>query len=373
MRQRRKSDKFFLGIVVVLVFTGFLMFSSASLGLLVKENINFSSIAFKQLFFGIFLGGIAMLVAANIHYRVWKKYSFFIFVFSLLFSLLVFVPGLGFEHGGARRWISIGPLSMQPAELLKFGFVVYIAALLSSVRSKIGRFKYGVAPGAVVFTLASAVLAAQPDSGTLLVLWSTALLMFLAAGGKWKHAGILILISAILAVGYVEFKPYVKERLLTYLNPDRDQLGAGWQIKQSLIAIGSGGLWGRGFGQSIQKFNFLPEPIGDSIFSVIAEEFGFVGATFLIALFLAFLMRGVYIARHAPDMFGGLLVLGIVILIVSQSFINIASMLNVIPLTGLPLLFISKGGTALMTTLFSVGVVLNVSKYMRKRKLHDLR
>ncbi len=362
---RRKSDRFFLGIVFVLVFLGFLLLTSASLGLLARGNVSFSDVAFKQLFFGIFLGSIALIITSNINYRFWKKYSFYLFFASVIFSLFVFIPGLGLGHGGANRWINLGFVSMQPAEFLKLGFVIYFAAILSSLKSKIHTFKYGVLPSALILLLISAVLLSQPDTGTLLVIGITALIMFLAADGRWKHVGGALLISsaglAVLAVT----RPYVRERILTFLNPARDALGAGYQIQQSLIAIGSGRFTGRGFGQSIQKFTFLPEPIGDSIFAVAAEEFGFIGTVVIISLFLLLAFRGIYIAQKAPDRFGGLLVLGIIMLIIVQSFMNIGSMLGVIPLTGLPLLFISKGGTALFTTLLSIGIILNVSKYKK--------
>ncbi len=362
---KRIPDRIFLGIVVFLVFLGFLVFTSASLGLLAKGNVSFFTVAFKQLFFGIFLGSIALIIASNIHYRFWKKYSFYIFSFSVVSALLVFIPGIGIEHGGANRWIDLGFVSMQPAEFLKLGFVMYFAAVLSSVKNKIGSMKYGVLPCALILGLVSLVLLSQPDTGTLLVIGATAFIMFLAAGGRWKHVGAgFFLTVAGLAVLAIT-RPYVKERLLTFLDPSRDALGAGYQIQQSLIAIGSGEFTGRGFGQSIQKFSFLPEPIGDSIFAVAAEEFGFIGGVAIIITFLILAFRGIYIAQKSPDTFSGLLVLGIVILIISQSFVNIASMLGVIPLTGLPLLFISKGGTALFVTLFSVGIILNVSKYKR--------
>ncbi len=362
---KRKSDRFFLSIVVSLVFLGFLIFTSASMGLLARGDISFSSVAFKQLFFGIFLGSIALIVTSNIHYRFWKKYSFYIFSFSVVLSFLVFAPKIGLAHGGAHRWLNLGFISMQPAEFLKLGFVVYFAALLSSVKNKITSFKYGVVPGAIMISIVGLALLTQPDTGTFLVISITALLMFLAAGGKWKYVGGAFLASIVGVVGLAIARPYIRERIMTFLHPTRDALGAGYQIQQSLIAIGSGEFSGRGFGQSIQKFSFLPEPIGDSIFAVASEEFGFIGGVVIISTFLLLAFRGIYIAQKAPDKFSGLLVLGIVILIITQSFMNIASMLGVMPLTGLPLLFISKGGTALFMTLLSIGIILNVSKYKK--------
>jgi len=363
---RRTSDRFFLITTIILVVLGLAIFTSASLGLLAKDGASFGSVALKQFLFGGLGGSIALVTLSNIHYRQLKKYSFYIFIAGLALSLFVFLPFLGMEHGGAKRWISLGFFSFQPAEFLKLGFVIYFAAILSSVRTRIGTFKHGVLPALTLLGLVGAVLLSQPDTGTFLVILITGFAMFIAIGGRWKHVmgtGMF----ALLSLGVLILtRPYIKERILTFIDPARDALGAGYQIQQSLIAIGSGELTGRGFGQSIQKFSYLPEPIGDSIFAVSAEEFGFIGAMLIIIAFLTFASRGVFIAQKAPDYFSGLLVLGIVILMISQSFINIASMLGLFPLTGMPLLFISKGGTALFVALAGVGIILNVSKY-RKR------
>ena len=362
---RRKSDRFFLITTIVLVLFGIAIFTSASLGLLAKNGATFSSVALKQILFGVIGGGIALILLSNIHYRQLKKYSFYIFFLTLVLSMFVFVPFLGLEHGGAKRWISVAGISFQPAEFLKLGFIIYLAAMLSTIRSKIGVFKYGVLPLIILSTVTALVLLSQPDTGTLLVILISALFMFLSIGGRWKHV-IIVGIIAVLAVGIlISTRPYIKERVLTFMDPSRDSLGAGYQIQQSLITIGSGEITGRGFGQSIQKFSYLPEPIGDSIFAVASEEFGFIGSVLIIIAFVVFSVRGIYIAQKAPDYFSGLLALGIVILIVSQSFINIASMLGVFPLTGLPLLFISKGGTAMFAALAGVGIILNISKYRK--------
>ena len=189
--------------------------------------------------------------------------------------------------------------------------------------------------------------------------------MLIAAGGKIKHILIIILITA-LGVGAVAYlRPYARQRIVTFLNPAADPMGAGYQIQQSLIAVGSGKMFGRGYGQSVQKFGYLPEPIGDSIFAVAAEEFGFVGSVVLIFIFLVFVFRSYKIASGAPDSFAGLMVLGISTLIVVESFANIASMLGIIPLSGKPLLFVSHGGTALIIILAAVGIIANVSKFKR--------
>lgn len=363
---KRSIDRTFLFAVIALVVVGFFIFSSASLGLLAREGARFSSVAFSQVFLGIFLGSVALLIMSRIHYRVLKKYSLVIFVLSLLSTFLVFIPGLGFEYNGATRWISIGNLSLQPAEFLKLGFVIYFAAWLSGIRDRLHTFSYSVIPFIVLAGIVAIPLMLQPDTGTLLVIYAAGFAMFIAAGARIRDIFVLITAGLAGAALLVAARPYIMDRILAFIDPSRDPLGTSYQIQQSLIAIGSGGLFGRGFGQSIQKFNYLPEPIGDSIFAVIGEEFGFIGAFLLISLFLFFAFRGLRIASKSKEYFSGLLVVGIVILIIAQSFINIASMLGVFPLTGLPLLFVSHGGSALFFTLLSVGIVLNISKYTKK-------
>ncbi len=359
---RKAFDKPFLGITAALVTVGFFSFTSASLGLLARDGATFSSVAFNQIVFGIIFGGIALLAASRFPYRLLRHYAFFIFLISIGATLLVFVPGLGLEFGGARRWVDLGIASFQPAELLKLGFVIYFAAWLSGVREKAQTFMRGTLPLLVLLGVTGTIMLLQPDTGTFLVVVSAGIAMLITAGGRFSHLASLG-VAAVGLIGVLALKrEYVLKRLLTFLDPSSDPLGAGYQIQQSLISVGSGEIFGRGFGQSIQKFNFLPEPIGDSIFAVISEEFGFIGATLIITLFIFFVFRGLRIAARSADRFGGLLVVGIVILIASQSFINIGSMLGVMPLTGVPLVFISHGGTALFLALLEVGIILSVSR-----------
>lgn len=361
--RKSRVDRPFLITVTILVILGFFIFSSASLGLLARDGARFSSVAFSQFFLGIFLGSMALLVMSNIHYNYLRRYSLVIFILSMVTTLLVFVPGLGLEFNGARRWLLIGTMSVQPSEFLKIAFVIYFAAWLSGIRDKLHSFFYSVIPFVLLMGIIGAVLLSQPDAGTLLVILAAGFGMFFAGGARWRDIAVLVGASLSGAVLLVLSRPYIMDRILAFINPERDPLGASYQIQQSLIAVGSGELFGRGFGQSIQKFSFLPEPIGDSIFAVTAEEFGFIGSSLLIILFLFLALRGLKIATRAPDYFSGLVVVGIVILIVFQSFINMASMLGIFPLTGLPLLFVSHGGSALFFTLLGVGIILGISRY----------
>lgn len=366
MLKRHHVDTFFLGIVVLLIVVGFLIFLSASLGLLARDGATYSSVALRQVILGIILGCAGMFAVAKMNYQVWRKYSPYLFLIALVGTALVFVPGIGLEHGGATRWIDLKFITFQPAEILKLAAVVYLAAIFSGSKVDMRAFGRGPMFTLIVIGLSGFMLALQPDFGTLLVISIAALGVLVAAGAKWRHLGAILLMLFLAAALVVATKPYVLKRFTTFLSPEHDTSGSAYQVSQSLIAIGSGELTGRGFGQSVQKFQFLPEPTGDSVFAVASEEFGFIGAMTLIVLYLMFAFRGLAIAHNAADKFGGLLVVGIVILVVAQSFINIASMLGIFPLTGMPLLFVSQGGTALFFTLVEIGIILNVSRNIIK-------
>tara|TARA_B100000745_G_scaffold135962_2_gene88845 strand:- start:3021 stop:4121 length:1101 start_codon:yes stop_codon:yes gene_type:complete len=360
-----KIDRPLLIIIALLVCVGFFLFSSASLGLLAREGTRFSSVAFSQLVLGIGLGSVSLFIASRIHYRFLKQYSIYFFIFATILTLLVFVPSFGFSAGGATRWLSLGPVSIQPAEVLKIATVLYLATYLANMRSKLGSFQTGLIPFILILFVPAIALLLQPDTSTLVVIVAASSGMFFSAGAKWRDIGILILVAILVLAALVTARPYVLDRITTFMNPAQDQLGSGYQIKQSLIAVGSGKITGRGFGQSVQKFGYLPEPTGDSVFAVAAEEFGFVGSVLILGLFVALVIRALWIAVRAPDYFGGLVVIGLTLLITTQALINIASMLGVIPLTGLPLPFISHGGTAILVMLASMGIILNVSKYAK--------
>ena len=360
---QKTIDKPFLWSVIILMVAGIFIFSSAVLGLLARDAEQVANIALSQFLFGIIFGVGMLFVALKIPYKTWRKYSLYIFLACLILTAAVFFPPLGLSHGGATRWLALGPFSFQPSELLKFGFVVYLAAWLSAAKDNIGMLRYSVVPLFIMLALVGGLLLKQPDTGTFAVIFITALGMLIASGGKWRHVGSFIIIAIVGLLILASFKPYVKDRINTFLNPEVDPQGSSYQIQQSLIAVGSGELFGRGFGQSVQKFRYLPEPVGNSIFAVAAEEFGFVGSVLIVLLFLFFALRGFSIAERAPDHFSRLLVIGIVILITVQSYTNIAAMLGVFPLTGLPLIFISHGGTAMLASLAEVGIILNISRY----------
>lgn len=361
---KKTIDRPLLIILTILILSGFFIFSSASLGLLARDGARLSSVVFNQIVFGIVGGIIALTITANIHYRFWRKYAFYIMGIGLTLTVLVFTP-LGFAHGGAKRWLVIGHISFQPTEFLKFAFIIYMATWLSGMQKHIQTISKGILPFGGIIAIVGAIMLAQPDTDTFAIMTGSAVAMFITAGGRWRDVLLTGVIGLVLFAGLAIERPYIMNRLNSYLDSSLDQQGQGWQVKQSLIAIGSGGFVGRGFGQSIQKFEYLPEPTTDSIFAVLGEEFGFLGTTFLIVLFSLFTLRGFRIAVDSPDLFGMLLVVGFVMIIVLQAFLNIAAMLALAPLSGLPLPFISHGGTALLSTLASVGIILNVSKYRK--------
>jgi cell division protein FtsW len=368
-RNPKSIDSILLILIFILVVAGFLIFSSAALGQLARSGASFGSVAFSQFFFGIIGGGLAMLVTSHIYYRNWRQYAFYIFIATALFTLAVFIPGLGMTHGGATRWLDLGITTIQPSEIFKIGLVIYVATLLSGTHQKIDTWRYGVLPFTAVLGFAALIILSLPDTDTFLIMVMACVAMFITAGAKWKHIALMGLSGLVLITLIAFTRPYVMDRITTFINPDSDPQGSGYQIQQSLIAIGSGGLFGRGYGQSIQKFEYLPEPIGDSVFAVYAEEFGFIGSFILIIILASFTFRGFKIATQSTDLFGMLLVVGFMTLIVAQAFLNIAAMAGVAPLSGLPLPFISHGGTALLTTLAALGIVLNVSKY----RTHEIR
>jgi cell division protein FtsW len=364
----KSVDTLMLTLIILMVAGGFLIFSSASLGLMARNGATFGSVAFSQFVFGVLGGGTALFIMSNVYYRNWRKYAFYFFILSLLATAAVFLPKIGMTHAGATRWLDLGFITVQPSEFLKLGFVIYLATWLSGVHDKIEQWRYGLVPFITILGLVGAVMLAQPDTDTFMIMAVSGMAMYLAAGARWREIA-LILLSGLLLLTIIAFtRPYIMDRLTTFLHPEADPLGSGYQLQQSLIAVGSGGITGRGFGQSIQKFEYLPEPIGDSVFAVYAEEFGFIGTTVLIFIFVFLTLRGYKTATEASDIFGTLLVIGLMTLIVAQAFLNIGAMIGVAPLSGLPLPFVSHGGTALMATLAALGIVLNVSKYRSFRK-----
>lgn len=358
----RRIDKPLLISILLLATAGFVIFFSASLGLLSRDSVQFGSIAFRQVFFGLVPGLIALFVLSRIDHMKYQSLSFWAFIVAIVLNLIIFIPKVGIELNGATRWLHIGSLTFQVSEVLKIGAVMFFAAWLAAVKDRVSTLRWGLGPLAVMLAIVGGLLLAQPDTDTFAVLAGALVIMYLVAGGKWRYviglAAIGVLVMGLLAYD----RPYLRSRLVSFVNPAENSLTSGYQIQQSLIAVGSGGLTGRGFGQSIQKFNYLPEPVGDSIFAVAAEEFGLIGGLTLIGLFMFFAGRSFMVASRASYPFGTYLAVGISSFILIQAFMNIGSMTGILPLLGLPLPFVSQGGTALLFVLAEAGMLLNISR-----------
>jgi cell division protein FtsW len=359
-RSNYKTDKIFLLLVLINVVFGCIMLASASAPVSMSRYHNTWFFIWHQLYAGVLPGLAAMWLLSKIDYRIYKKYSFLIFAAAFFLMLLVFVPGISANYGTARSWLNIFGASFQPTEVLKIAFIIYVAALLSGSESK----KPGEAffPALMALCLVAGALIFQPDLGSLLLFCASFAALVFTAGSP------LIYVSSVMAAGlaalyaFAKAAPYRAARLNVFLHPELDPQGIGYQIKQSILAIGSGGIFGLGLGHSRQKFSYLPQVINDSIFPIIGEELGLVFSAAFVALIVAIFLRGLKIARGAQDNFGRLLVVGIVSWLFAQSIMNIGAMLGVLPLTGLPLPFVSYGGTAMLASLAAAGIVLSVSR-----------
>lgn len=359
------GDRIFLMLVLGIALVGFAIFVSAEIGLLVRASGSLSQDILLQGGLGLGLGFIALVCARMVSLARIKRFAPYIYAVTLLFTAMVFLPEVGLRANGATRWIDLGFTTVQPAEFLKLGFVIMLAWWLSSHAGQLANPKKGLFPFIAITALPVALLLAQPNTSTLLLLLFTGMIMYFAAGAPWRDFGVILVVALLAILMVVYLRPYVFERIKTFIDPSANSLGSGYQIQQSLLAIGSGGLTGRGLGQGVAKFNYLPEPQGDSIFAVFAEETGFVGAVLLILIFVAFAARGIVIAGNSNDFFGGCIALGFSCSIIIQAFINISAMLGIIPLTGLPLPFLSHGGTALAATLMMCGFILNVAAHRK--------
>lgn len=359
----RVVDKPLLIITLALSIAGFLILASASM---VVSQKNFGTIGYytmRQFLYGVIVGVTALFITSRIPYRIWRRISLPLMIISFLFLALLFIPNLSYVAGGARRWFRFGLLNFQPSEVLKLSFIIYLASWLDARRREVASVSYGMIPFAMMLAIVGVFLVMQPDIGTLGVIVATAGILYFLGGGRVSQIATLSVFGLILGYFLIQFAPYRLARLMVFLKPGFDPQGLGYQINQAFIAIGSGGFFGTGFGKSLQKYNYLPEPMGDSIFAIFAEELGFLGVAIFIGLLGFLCWRGFRIAARAPDVFGKLLAAGISIGITTQAFINIAAISGLLPLTGIPLPLVSYGSTSLVMTLASVGILLNISKY----------
>ncbi len=358
----RPYDTVFFALALLLGGVGIFILTSASLGLSTARFGNPYHYVTHQILSGAIPGLLALYLCSRIPYRTWKHWALPLLIASIFLMFLVFVPGVGFYYGGARRWISLGPISFQPSELLKLSFIIYLASWLETRAREVVSFKFGLLPFAIMSAFIASFLVFQPDIGTLLVLIFSATVLFFLSGGAAKQLAMLALVGMIVLGALIAAEPYRRSRIRVFFERSAHTADAGYQINQALIAIGSGGMFGQGFGLSRQKFSYLPEPMGDSIFAIFAEEVGFVGSALLLLIFLLFFQRGMKIAESAPDLFGKLLGFGIMLLFIFQVLINVGAIIGLVPLTGIPLSLVSYGGSALLIMLAQIGIMLNISR-----------
>ncbi len=362
-------NKIFLTLLILLLVWGFIVFLSVSL-IKIDEPLSFSILIVKQL--GSIIIGLSFIVFIIFFKKFTYRYllfsSFPIYVGALIISTLVFVPGLGIEVNGANRWVDIGITNLQPSEFLKIASIMFFSALLAQYGKRMKVFSTLLISLSLTFLIPCAILFLANDLGTILVILIAALAMLAKSSARIIHVVPLVLLSIVLSVSAVYvLKPYAWERIAAYYTSEEDLLGRNFQINQSLIAIGSGEVFGRGYGQSLQKFAYLPEPMTDSIFAIMAEEFGFIVTSLFLLVYLLFIIRGYHIAGKARDEFGQYLVIGIMTLIGSQFVVNIATMTKLFPLSGDPLIFVSQGGSVMVASLIATGLVLSVSRFTGKK------
>jgi len=358
-----KPDKALLIIIFIILGLGLMILSSASTEISRERFDKPYYYLTHQLIYGIGIGLILFFITQRIHYKVWKKLAVVILAVSIVSLILVFVPGLGLGYGGARRWINLGFTSIQPSEVIKLGFIIYLAAWLENRKTEVKAFAQSTLPFLIIMGLIGALIIAQPDIGTLGVIVMIGIIIFFLAGAKAGHIFLIVLCGLASFFTLVKVAPYRMNRLLSFLNPELDPLGISYQINQALLSIGSGGLFGLGLGHSRQKYNYLPSPASDSIFAIAAEELGFIGGVILIILFLALILRSFKIAKHSPDRFAQLTAAGIASWFAIQIFVNIGAITGLIPLTGITLPLISYGASSMIISLAAAGILINISKY----------
>lgn len=356
-----KPDYLLVFIVFILAIFGLIMIYAAS-AYIAEKSFGDSAYYFHKQFKSFGIGILVWFIFSKINYRFWRKNAHIMLLLTLITLTAVFIPGLGLKLEGASRWISVGPIFFQPAEIAKLFFTIYLAAWLAKKGEGIRDFQSGVFPFAVIVGLVAFLIIKQPDMGSMSVIAFVSAILFIVAGASWQHISFGIVSSFAFFLFLIKSAPYRFQRLLTFLNPSGQELGTSYHINQSLMGIGSGGLFGVGFGKSFQKLYYLPQAQTDSIFAIIVEELGFIRALIVIIAFILIAWRGLRIANNAPDEFARLLAVGIVSWIIIQAFINISAMLGVMPLTGIPLPFVSYGGSSLVILLGAIGILTNISK-----------
>jgi len=362
-QNKMKTDRIFLIYIFILIIFGLIALTSASTPVGYEKFGDAYYFIKKQIFRGLIPGLVLFFIVTKLDYLWFKKMSWIIYGFALFLLALVFIPGVGFELNGARSWISLGIFNFQPAEFVKLALIIMTANLLSDGRRDLTNWQTGLLPILTILAPACLLVLLQPDIGTLSIIVVIIFTMLYLGKVPWKYLTVLGLFGIVGFIMMIWAAPYRLERFTTFLHPELDPQGVGYQINQSFLAIGSGGPWGLGLGHSRQKYQYLPEVTADSIFAVVAEEVGFLVSSLIVVLFLLIGWRGLKIAKNAPDNFGRLLAGGLTVWIVWQSFLNIGAIVGVLPLTGVPLPLVSHGGSAYIMSMVGVGIIINISRF----------
>lgn len=363
-KNRMAPDFWLLSSVLGLLAIGIVMVYSAGSVLAFHDYGDSFYFVKRQLLFAV-LGLAAMFFMMNLDYRHLRKYAKLGLLGCFALLIIVLIPGIGVVRGGARSWLGISSFGIQPSEFMKLGMILFLSYWLSKEDYKITMFTKGLLPPLGIMGLAFGLIMLQPDLGTGTVMMGASLLIVFTAGARIKHLTGLAAVGVLGFVGLILAAPYRLQRITAFLDPWSDPLGAGYQIIQSLYAIGPGGLAGLGLGMSRQKYSYVPEPQTDFIFSILSEELGFIGGLLVLLLFLILVWRGMRVAMTVEDSFGSLLAVGIVGMVAVQVVINIGVVIGLMPVTGITLPLISYGGSSLTLMLTALGILLNLSRYAR--------
>jgi cell division protein FtsW len=362
MPRKLTPDLWLFGVVVGLLSLGVVMVYSAS-AIVAAERFQDPFFFLKKQLFWAPLGLGCLWAAMTLDYRRLERLVVPLVALALVCLVLVLVPPFGQSINGTRRWFRLGPFSFQPVELAKFALVCYLAAFFTRRQGDLARFRQGLLPVLLVAGAMAGLTILQPDLGNSVALIVLTLALAYLAGARVRHMGAVAAAAIPLVALLIAMKPYRLRRVLAFVDPWDDPQGSGFQVIQSFLALGSGGILGRGIGESKQKLFYLPEPYTDFIFAIIGEELGLLGAGTVVLLFAVLVWRGLRVGLRAPDAFGGYLALGLTLMLATQTLVNLGVVTGVLPTKGLPLPFISFGGSALCMTMFSAGVLLNISQH----------
>ena len=363
MRVGKLDFVLLISVIVIALFGLLMIYSSSSIWAEFKYQDEFKFVKAQALF--LIIGITSMIIISKIEYLTYKTKANLIIGICFLFLVLVLIPGIGTVRNGSRSRFGIGSLGIQPSEFMKLAMIIFIAKYMSNYQKLIPTVKKGILPILGIGLLAFILIMLQPDFGTGIILMMSVIALMFVGGVPLKFFITLGLLGMLGIIGLIAAAPYRLERIISFVNPWSDPLGSGFQIIQSLYSIGPSGLLGMGFGNSIQKHFYLPEPQTDFIFSIISEEFGILGIIIVASLFITIIYRGFLIALKTDDLFPKFLAFGITFTIAFQALLNLMVVVGLIPVTGVTLPFLSYGGSSLLVTLISIGILLNISRYIK--------